>query len=206
MTPDNSPSANLIELIARARQGDAAALDSVLGRLRPYLRIIADRDIRPLFRQRFDASDIVQQTCHDATRDFHAFRGTAEAEFHAWVQRILYNNIANQFREHTADKRDVRREQPVAIGDSAISLVWCSLPAGGRRPESRVIHGEAALLLSQALLQLTDSQRTAVQMRFLEGHTLAEIAQYLDISVPSAAGLIERGLQTLKGLIPEDVL
>ena len=63
-----------------------------------------------LCQKREDESDIVQHTLMDATRGLPEFRGETEAEFEAWMSRLLERNILQSVRRHTADKRDVRRE------------------------------------------------------------------------------------------------
>lgn len=197
---------SLSQLISSAGGGDEAALNAVLARYRPYLRIIAERAVRPIFRNRFDGSDIVQQTCYDACRGITAFRGASEPEFNAWITRILNNNVSNLVRDHTADIRDVRRERVINVLDSETSLPWWDLAQPGASPESRIIKGEAALLLADALSKLTDRQRVAMQLRFFEGCTLSEIAEYMESKPASVAGLIERGLQALQEHLPDGIL
>ena len=63
-----------------------------------------------LLQKREDESDIVQHTLMDATRGLPEFRGETEAEFEAWIAKLLERNILQSVRRHTADKRDVRRE------------------------------------------------------------------------------------------------
>ena len=194
------------KLISRASKGDQVALDALLARYRPYLRLIAEQNLRPKFRSRFDGSDIVQQTCYEAFRAIESLRGSTEAEFNAWIKRILQNNVTNLLRDHTADKRDVRREQAMNSADSELSLNWLTVSPSGSRPESQAIKGEAALLLAQSMSELPEIQRTAVQMRYLEMYTLREIAEYLETSTSTAARLIDRGLQTLHDVLPDEVL
>ena len=73
-------------------------------------------------------------------------------------------------------------------------------------PASRVIRGEAALLLADALSTLSSPQSTAVQMRYLEGFRLAEIAEYMGIATASAAANIRRVLESLRQQLPVEFL
>lgn len=205
MNEDISGNADLVQLILHAGDGDRVALDSLLARYRPYLRVIAEKSLRPLFGGRFDGSDIVQQTCYEAFRGIETLRGKSEREFNAWINRILRNNVANLRRDHTADKRDVRREEDIDIADSEISLQWSGISLHGR-PESQVIKGEAALLLARTLEMLPSDQMTALQMRYLEMYTLAEVAEYMQVSKSSVARIVDRGLEALYDLLPEHIL
>jgi RNA polymerase sigma factor (sigma-70 family) len=50
-------------------------------------------------RRRFDSSDVVQETLTRAWQELSGFDGSSEAEFIAWLQKIL----ANQLSKRTAD-------------------------------------------------------------------------------------------------------
>jgi RNA polymerase sigma-70 factor (ECF subfamily) len=65
-------------------------------------------------------------------------------------------------------------------------------------PSQRVLAGEQAVLLAQSLEELPADQREAVRLRFLEGCSLAEIAERLSRSREAAAGLLKRGLFQLR--------
>jgi len=190
-------------LIDKAGVGNPGAVDALLKKYRPYLRIVAQKAMRQMFQQKFDASDAVQQTCLEAFDAIASFRGKTEDEFNAWLNTILQRNIINLMRSHTAQKRDVRRELPMQFRDSDVSLQWHMPTDTESGPESCMIRGEAALALAEAISNLTDGQRTAVQMRFLEGCKLAEIAAYMEITPPSVARLIERGIDALRTHLPK---
>lgn len=184
------------DLLRATRSGDQQALH----------RLLAGQSIRQQFQGRFDESDVVQQTCCDAFRAIEDFRGCAAPEFDAWLNRILQRNLANLVHGHLARKRDVRREVPIATTDSTSSLMWREPADDGSSPSAIAIRGEAVHVLANALAQLSNPQRTAVQMRYLEGFRLSEIAEYLEVSTSSAAASIHRGLETLRKYLPTNFL
>jgi RNA polymerase sigma-70 factor (ECF subfamily) len=63
------------------------------------------------------------------------------------------------------------------------------------------MRGEEAERLSRALVALPDDQREAVRLRHLEGWPLADIARHLGRTPAATAGLIKRGMQTLRRLL-----
>jgi RNA polymerase sigma-70 factor (ECF subfamily) len=63
--------------------------------------------------------------------------------------------------------------------------------------------GESAARLAAALAELPDDQREAVRLRYLEGRSLAEIAERMDRTVVAAAGLVKRGLIHLRKSMQE---
>lgn len=196
---------DIADTLLSAKQGDRQALNRLIHRYRPYLRVLAGQSIRQQFHGRFDGSDAVQQTCMEACHGIEGFRGSEEREFHIWIKRILERNLANLMRDHTAQKRDVRREATPGP-ESHGSLCWIEPAGGGSSPASRVIRGEAAFVLAQAITQLSTSQETAIQMRYIEGFKLAEIAEYMGISTSSAAANIYRGLENLRQHLPHGFL
>jgi RNA polymerase sigma-70 factor (ECF subfamily) len=195
----------VIQLVNLARQGDAYAQDQLLVKYRPYLRLLAWRRLPSFVNRRADGSDVVQQTLVDAFRGLPDFRGATEPEFTAWMIRLLDRNLLLAARANTADKRDIRREAHDRHGESSAQLNWHSLGATGSSPHVRVIRGEAALHLAQALDQLPEDQRTAVEMRYLDQQPLRAIADVMQRSVNSVAGLIRRGVEALEAHLPPEL-
>lgn len=200
-----SPNENLSLLINRAKAGDSDALDALLSRYRPYLRVVAEGLMRPYFRTRFDGSDIVQEVCRDVAFGIGELFGSSEREFVAWIKRILKNNLANLCRDHTAAKRDVRLEKNFGSSADHISIQWLALDASGTRPESQVIKDESALLLAQTLTRLPYEQRTAIQMRYVEGYKLAQISEHMQTSISTVVRLIDQGLLGMKEMLPREL-
>jgi RNA polymerase sigma-70 factor (ECF subfamily) len=190
-------------LVLQARDGDREATEVLFARYRPYLRVVCTLRAPQFCQKREDESDIVQQTLIDALRGIGGFRGETEGEFEAWMARLLERNILQSVRRNTAEKRDIRREAAAwNPGDSA-QLVWHSVAGGQSSPESRVFRGEAALELAQALEQLPEDQRIAVELRYLGQQPLKEIAEQMGKTTGSVAGLICRGIERLREVLPE---
>src|ERR1700759_125873 len=91
-------------LLGQAKGGDGAAVESLLARYRPYLRVVASLRLPQFCQRREDESDIVQQTLIDAARGLGEFRGASAEEFGAWIEKLLDRNILQSMRRHTADK------------------------------------------------------------------------------------------------------
>jgi len=187
------------EMVQLARQGDRDALGRVLEGYRPWLHILAERQIGGALGRRVDASDIVQQTFLEAHRDFGGFLGAGGPEVMAWLRRILDHNVAETIRNQAlVAKRAIGREESVGRGQDDSAPTRRELTSGRSSPSQRAMRGEEAALLAQAIEGLPDDQREAVRLRHLEGWTLAEIAEHLGRSPAAAAGLIKRGLQGLR--------
>lgn len=192
----------LLDLLTRARAGESAAVGQLLEQYRPYLRILAQRHLDGPLGVRLDASDLVQQTCLSAIRAIANFDGVDEAAFVAWLRTIHENNIRSAARDHLlAEKRAAGREVSPADEEA---LNRSLAQARESSPSQRLMHSENTVRLAAALQELPDDQREAVRLRYLEGRSLAEIAQRLDRTVVAAAGLVKRGLIRLRHTLRDE--
>jgi RNA polymerase sigma-70 factor (ECF subfamily) len=194
----------LQSLLDRSLAGDVGAREELLGLYRHYLRLMAERRLPRVVQQRVDASDIVQQTFVDALRGLADFRGQTEPEFTAWMMRLLERNVLMSVRNHTLGKRDVRLEQNWADASGSAELAWKTVAADSSSPASGVFRGEAALHLAMALEKLPADQSRAVTLRYIEQLSLQEIADEMQRSVGSVAGLIRRGVEALQTYLPAE--
>ncbi|MCI0357635.1 MAG: sigma-70 family RNA polymerase sigma factor [Planctomycetaceae bacterium] len=186
------------DLVYRARSGDAEAAGVLLEKYRPYLRILAQRLLDQNLAARLDASDLVQQTCLSVLGRLPQFDGREEGQFIAWLRTIHEHNIQDAIRDHLkTGKRAAGREIALDTEQLAAQLRASS-------PSQRVLVGESAARLAAALQDLPDDQREAVRLRYLEGRSLAEIAERMNRTSVAAAGLVKRGLIQLRKTMQED--
>lgn len=166
---------------------------------RSYLRLLANMQIDRRVRSKVDASDIVQQTMLQAHKAREQFRGDNDAQRAAWLRQILVRNLHHATRDHTRDKRDVRREKSMqaAVEQSSMRLERI-LASNETTPSSNVRQGEQLLELAQAIEALPESQREALILHYVDQMTLPEIAKQLDKTRGSVAGLLRRALSTLR--------
>ena len=197
--------------IRRAVAGDRGAQEVLFINCRPLVRLVRlvrlviRRQIREIFPSRFDESDIVQQTCLEAFGAFSSFKGRSCGEFLKWLQTITQRCLWQQLQTHRAEKRDIRREVTDIQESGTLSFVWKTRRASTRTPSSVVIAGETALQLALIMERLPDDMRAAIELRFLDGLKLVEIAKRLDVSIGSVAGLIRRGLALLQNHLPSEL-
>jgi RNA polymerase sigma-70 factor, ECF subfamily len=171
---------------------------------RDYLLMLARLQIGPKYRARIDVEAIVNQTLFEAERQGAEFRELPEGEILSWLRRALADNVKDAIRFQHRDKRDIDREQRLAIADwdqscSGLLEITCGLTS----PSMKVIKHERELQLATALAQLSADQRDAIELHHLHGCTLAETAESMDRSVASVVGLIRRGLKALRHRLEE---
>jgi RNA polymerase sigma-70 factor (ECF subfamily) len=126
------------------------------------------------------------------------YRGQTEAEATAWLRAILKNALAEAIRAHGRQQRDARRERSLnSLEESSSRLeAWLASPVSS--PSQRATRHEELQRLADALSRLPEEQRTALELRHLQGCPLAIISQLMNRSEASVAGLIRRGLQSLR--------
>src|SRR5206468_1295119 len=70
-------------------------------------------------------------------------------------------------------------------------------------PSEQALRQERLLHLAEALAQLSPDQRTAVELRHLQGWSLAEVAEQMGRSKAAVAKLLYRGVERLRELLAD---
>lgn len=173
-----------------------------LEKYRDYLRVLARLQLRPWLQGKLDPSDIVQETLLRAHEKREQFRGKTDAEFAAWLRRILATKLAEAARHFSLAGRDLALERSLeeALQGSSIRLeAW--LATDSDSPSQKAAHHEDLLRLSHALSQLSEDQRTALEMKYLEGTSLEAISAHLGRSKTAVGGLLRRGMMKLRQIL-----
>ena len=171
-----------------------------LDRYRSYLHLLAQAQLHPGVRRQLDPSDIVQQTLLEAHRDQGQFQGQSPEQLAGWLRRILAHNVHNALRDLRAAKRDIAREQPLALERSGLDVAaW--LAADQPTPSEILSGSERLLRLSDGITSLSDAQAQAIVLRYWQACSLAQIAERMERSPAAVAGLLHRGLKQLRALL-----
>lgn len=190
------------ELIARARQQDAQALDQLFARCRPFLSLAARTRVESWLKAKADASDLVQQTMLEAYRGFERFNGRTEAEWLAWLRRILEHNAADFVRHFHGAKRQVGKEIPLAAAATDSQSNALREPAASiDTPSQALAKFESELQLAEAIEQLPPDYREVIVLRNLQRLPFDEVADRMSRSRPAAQMLWMRAIQKLQEII-----
>ncbi len=107
--------------------------------------------------------------------------------------------MADAIRAQGRQKRDITRERSLEADFEASSArlgAW--LAAEQSTPSQQAARHEQAVLVANALARLPDSQRQALVLHYWQDCSLAEIAAHLDRTTDAVAGLLKRGLKSLR--------
>lgn len=178
----------------------AATFDaSVIGRYEPYIAMLARVHSRKAYRAKIGHSDVVQAVMMQAVAGVEGFRGQSEAEFRGWLRQILAHHLCHLDRDLHREKRDIRREQSMEQKLAQSSMRLEQLLAGeGPTPSTAAMAGENILRVTEAIERLPESQRAAIRLHYLEGMKLSEVAEAIGKSAGAVAGLLHRGMKTLR--------
>jgi RNA polymerase sigma-70 factor (ECF subfamily) len=192
------------ELIERARANVPGAIDELFARCRGYLSLIARVNVESWLQAKADASDLVQQTMMEAYRGFDKFHGRSEAEWLAWLKRILEHNAADFVRRFQGAKRHVGKEIALSPPTDDSTAARLDPAAPGDTPSQAMVKLESELQLAEALEKLTPDYREVIVLRNLQRLSFDEVAQRLDRSRPAAQMLWMRAMQKLQQLLQDD--
>jgi RNA polymerase sigma-70 factor, ECF subfamily len=171
---------------------------------RDYLLLLVRLQLGSGLRAKLDASDVVQQAILHAHERQTQFRGSTEGEWLAWLRAILANALAAASRRLRTQARDPSRERSLdAELEHSAARIESLLAADQTSPSERVVRGEEMVRLAQAIALLPEDQRRVVELHYLKGLTVADVAAQIGRTRPAAVGLLFRGLKRLRELLRE---
>jgi RNA polymerase sigma-70 factor (ECF subfamily) len=173
-------------------------------RYRDYLLLLARLQIDARLQGKVDASDVVQQTLLKAHQKRDQFRGRTAEEHAAWLRVILVHALADAARKYGQGIIGRERSLEVSLEESSQRLEqWLadSQPSPGQGLDRH----ERLLRLAEALTHLPEEQRRTVELRHLHGLPVAEISRQMGRSTAAVAGLLQRGLRALRGMLEDSL-
>jgi RNA polymerase sigma-70 factor (ECF subfamily) len=198
MWPD---AAETSDLLAGAREGDAAAVERLLGRHRDALRRVVALRLDPAIRRRVDASDIIQDALIEAARRLPEYLSAPPLPFHVWLRRIALDRLIDAHRKHHAAAcRSVEKEERIAHGSGSGSSIepGAVLADPAPTPAAAAVRGELARRFQEALSSLREDDRDVILMRHFEGLSNQDVARSLELSEPAAAMRYMRALRRIR--------
>jgi RNA polymerase sigma-70 factor (ECF subfamily) len=189
-------------LIARARTGDESALGALLELYRNYLRLVARSMIGVALRLKLEPSDLVQETFLKAHREFATFAGRGEHELIAWLRKILAHNLADPVKHHRRKGRDLQRQESLdALLERSGLTIQNALASHASSPSEGAVRREQAVLLADAVSQLSADYREVFILRTLEHIPFEEIAIKMNRSPGAVRMLWSRALERLNKML-----
>lgn len=173
------------QAVARVRAGEPEAF-----------RVLMERHGRAVHRLAFrmtgneqDAEDVVQECFLRAFRNLDDF--AARARFGSWLYRIAANCSYDLLR---ARARRLARTEPAG----ALEDLDAALPSGDPGPDRLLAGAEVRRRVQAAMSRMSALERSAFTLRHLEGMSIAEIAEALDLQGEAAKQSVFRAVRKVR--------
>lgn len=181
---------------------DAAVVAQVLAGDREAFRVLVERHSRSIFRVVFrmtgnqhDAEEIVQETFLRAYKALGRFE--LRSNFSTWLYRIAVNRTLDFLNAKKTQMNTKDTFQIVDHPDPEESN-QVQMPAAGPSPERLLLSGEMKRKIAGAMGLLTPAERVAFTMRHMEGRSIEEISQSLNLKTSAAKNSVFRAVQKLR--------
>ena len=170
------------ELVAKAVVGDRVAFQQLLMTHTAAITRFAASRLPVSARDVIDPEDIVQQTFAEAFRCVSRFRQQEGGSFLSWLTGIAENKIMDTVKGLQREKRGGNRQRVrhITTESRSVADLVDLLSAGSHTPSRSVAGHEAVGAIQNAIEELPEEYRRAVQLRLLECKSLEETAQLMN--------------------------
>jgi len=180
--------AGLVDLVARAQQGEAEAFGALYDR---YVDVVY-RYVYYRVSNKSLTEDMVSETFLRALRRITSFTWQGR-DFGAWLVTIARNLIADHFKSS-------RYKLEVTTGE----MLDADRTTDG--PENEVLDNITNITLLEAVKMLGAEQQECVVLRFLQGFSVSETAIAMGKTDGAIKALQYRAVQSLKRLLPAELV
>jgi RNA polymerase sigma factor (sigma-70 family) len=182
--PDDAPLLATTELLRRAKEGDRAALETLMARYLPRLRNWASGRLPLHARNLLDTADLVQETLLRTLEGLDRVEVRGPGGFQAYVRSAVLNRIQDQIR--WANRRPGPEGVPETLVDRQAS------------PLELAIGSELLARYEAALGTLTEEEQQLLHLRIELDYDHGEIAAMTDRPSRDAARMaVTRALRRL---------
>jgi len=182
------------ELIDRARCRDEAALREIMQANNRRLYRLA----RGILRSDSEAEDVVQETYVRAFTHLDGFRG--EAGLSTWLSRIAINEALGRVR--SAKPHVELGAMPEAALEAQIIRFPVSPPGD---PERTMAQREIQRVVERAIDELPDAFRIVFVARVMEGMSIEETADLLDVKPETVKTRLHRARTMLRENVEKEI-
>lgn len=170
------------ELVERAQRGDKHAFGLLVSKYQRKLSRLLSRFVK----DQAEVEDVAQEAFVKAYRALPSFRG--DSAFYTWLYRIGINTAKNYLvamgrRAPTVTGYDSEEAEEFDGGDQLRDI---------NTPESLLMSKQIANTVNEAMRQLPEELRAAIQLREIEGMSYEEIAAAMDCPIGTVRSRIFR--------------
>ncbi len=186
--------------IEQAQQGDQLAVAKLLAAHHPVLRHRVESHLDVALRARYEPEDILQQTYLQVLKEVGHFEHRGPNSFLNWVFTILDHKLIDARRAAHRKARNVDRETPAEVrgpSQSYLNLLDY-VYADADSPSREVRQDEAIGAMLACIGGLSAPHREVLQLRFLQGLPVADVASRMEKTEGAVVALTKRALDALR--------
>ncbi|MEZ5977771.1 MAG: sigma-70 family RNA polymerase sigma factor [Planctomycetota bacterium] len=162
MSDDPDPT---VELLARIRNGDDAARETLFTRIHARVLAMVQRRMGEKLRARYETEDLAQSVLADAVKNLDKFEYRDEGALAKWLATYVENKLRHRARGLEYGDRAPERVEPIGPRDENGRG---HDPAGDDTTPSMFVHrDERREKLGAAMAELTERERTLIELRDL---------------------------------------
>ncbi len=179
----------------------ARAVTTLLSRqlyeaVKPYLLLIANKELVPEIQAKVRGSDLVDETLARAWQKIAQFRGTSQEELMAWTRDMLLKYVHDAKRRYLwTEMRQAGRELSL---DRDLANAGNLIDGEARGHDHGLALADDAQRLNAAMAQLSGDHREVIRWRHWEQKSFAEIGQLLGRNAEAARQLWRRAFDRLR--------
>ena len=175
------------QLVERAQRGDKHAFGLLVSKYQRKLSRLLSRFVK----DQAEVEDVAQEAFVKAYRALPSFRG--DSAFYTWLYRIGINTAKNYLvamgrRAPTVTDFDSEEAEEFDGGDQLRDI---------NTPESMLMTKQIANTVNEAMSELPEELRAAIQLREIEGLSYEEIAAAMDCPIGTVRSRIFRAREAI---------
>jgi len=175
------------QLVERAQRGDKHAFELLVSKYQRKLSRLLSRFVK----DQTEVEDVAQEAFVKAYRALPSFRG--DSAFYTWLYRIGINTAKNYLvamsrRAPTVTEFDAEEAEEFDGGDQLRDI---------NTPESLLMTKQIANTVNEAMEQLPEELRAAIQLREIEGLSYEEIAAAMECPIGTVRSRIFRAREAI---------
>lgn len=173
-------------VIEAIRNGNITAFEVLIRRANPYLYKIG----RAYGYNHEDVQDLMQDTFINAYTGLPAFAG--RSAFKTWIIKIMLNNC-NRKRQKLSYKNETKAGKSITEKSMPMFSSHSTVPS-----DKTIIHKELNHFIENAIAGIPENYRVVFSLREINGLSVAETAEILEISAANVKVRLNRAKEMLR--------
>lgn len=191
------------QLVAGCIKGDASAQErfvrqfsnlvyaAILGVVKAKTVVLSQHDIEDLH------STVFLRLFEHRCRKLGQFKGKNGCSLASWIRMISVRAVLDHLR---------RRKDAMARSDRLVSMdAIAEVSSHAPSPLSRLAEAEQARLMEMGLRRLSDRDQLMIRMHCLEGCSLKQMAEVLNVSSGNVHSVKHRAVRRLKQAVEREI-